>query len=104
MEKFEQPSQGETFERLRTLFDEAEATFEHGGRDEAKPLLGKLYSGLSRLNKPAEDEVNTLAVWNPKGDLTEEQFNELNLRRKKLSNAIGIMTKSGEIRHDLNKL
>lgn len=103
MGNFEQPPQEENFESLRTLFDEAEAAFEHGGRDEAKPLLGNLYSGLGKLNKSTE-EINPLAKWNWVGDLTEDQFNELNLRRKKLSNAIGIMTASGEVRHDLNKV
>jgi len=50
-----------------------------------------------------EDWKNTW-VWNPSGDLTEEEFNTLNLHRKMLSNAIGIMTASGKVRHDLNKI
>ena len=111
MENFEQPHQEENpetllkkekFENLCTLFDEAETMFESKGRDETKPLLGNHYANLGELNKSTE-EINPLRLWNPTGDLTEDQFNELNLRRKILSNAIGVKTASG-IRHDLNEV
>jgi uncharacterized protein YjfI (DUF2170 family) len=97
------PSKKEAFESLSSLFDEAEKVFEIEGREKAKELLPKLYEDLFALNRTSKEGLITL-VWNPDGDLTEEDFNTLNLRRKKLSNDIGIKTASGEIRHDLNKL
>jgi hypothetical protein len=97
------PSKREGFEKLSNLFDEAEKVFEAEGREKAKELLPELYDSLITLNKVGKEGLITL-VWNPDGDLTEEDFNNLNTRRKILSNNIGIKTASGNIRHDLNKL
>lgn len=97
------PSKRELFESLSSLFDEAEKVLEVEGREKAKELLPKLYDDLIALNGTNKEGLITL-VWNPDGGLTEEDFNTLNLRRKKLSNDIGIKTASGEIRHDLNEL
>lgn len=105
-EIFEQPQNDQEKEsvisRLDNIFTEAESVFEKEGREEGKKLLAGVYSGLMTLNKrDASDWVNQF-VWNPEGDLTEEQFKKFDLRRKLLSNAIGIKTASGAIRHDLN--
>lgn len=89
---------------LETLFTEAENVLTIKGRDKAKIYLGKIYDELIRLNKRDKEDWQNIWVWNSRGDLTEDEFNTLNLRRKLLSNAIGIMTSSGEVRHDLNKI
>jgi hypothetical protein len=94
----------ERIEALANLFAEAEAVFEAYGRERAKPLLPKIYDALIAINKRDKKDYVTLWIWNPEGDLSEEEFNALNLRRKLLSNAIGIMTSSGEVRHDLNEI
>jgi hypothetical protein len=88
---------------LHIAFGTAELALKEKGRDLAKGYLPDIYTTLVVLNKldPAK-VINPLEHWNPEGDLTEAQFNELNLRRKILSNAIGIMTGSGKVRHDLN--
>lgn len=96
-------SKKERFEDLSNFFSEAEAVFEASGREGTKPFLNIIYSRLIALNK-SESEINPLEKWNEAGDLIKEQFDELNLRRKKLSNAVGIKTASGEIRHDLNEI
>lgn len=96
-------SNQERFEVLRKSFDDAESAFEAQGREKAKAFLRGLYIELAHMNK-STSEGNPLEKWNPAGDLTEAQFNELNLRRKKLSNAIGIITSTGEIRHNLNDI
>ncbi len=90
-------------ENVQKAFTEAESVLESEGREKAKTLLNTIYSELILLNDTVK-EKNPLTEWNSKGYLTEEQFNALNLRRKKLSNDIGIMTASGVVRHDLNKL
>jgi hypothetical protein len=90
-------------ENVQKAFTEAESVLELEGREKAKVLLNNIYSELGLLNDSIT-ETNPLAVWNSNGYMTEEQFNILNLRRKKLSNDIGIMTASGVVRHDLNKL
>lgn len=87
-------------ETLIGTFDLVEATFLNGGREVTKPLLGGLYRYFIKLN--GSEAVNSVAEWNPEGYLTKEQFETLNRRRKILSNAVGIMTGSGQIRHDLN--
>jgi hypothetical protein len=88
---------------LRIAFGAAELVFREQGRESAKPYLSDIYNTLIRLNKLDKNEVvDPLARWNPQGDLTEAEFNELNRRRKILSNAIGIMTSSGAVRHNLN--
>ena len=102
-ENSEDLSKKERFENLRKVFDEAETIFEANGREATKPFLNIIYTSLIDLNK-SSSQVNPLEKWNETGDLTEDQFNELNLRRKKLSNAVGIKTASGEIRHDLNEI
>lgn len=71
-------------------------------RGKVKPFLNQIYSELLRLN-------GTLDKWNSDGNLPEGQFNELNRRRKQLSNLVGILHKdaaSGKmmIRHDLNEI
>ncbi|SRR5258708_575899 len=96
-------SKEERLQILYQVFSEAEAVFTAKGREATKPLLITIYSDLVDLNK-SKSEVNPLQEWNENGDLTEAQFNELNLRRKKLSNAVGIMTASGVVRHNLNKI
>ena len=98
-------SKQERFQKLGFLFLQAENAFAIEGREAAKPLLPEIYDELIALNKrDKEKDWDTLFVWNPDGDLTEEEFNLMNLRRKKLSNDIGIMTASGEVRHDLNEI
>jgi hypothetical protein len=88
---------------LRVLFAQAEETLETQGRDVAKALLPEIYDTLMNLNK--WDKANWASMtWNSEGSLTQTEFDELNLRRKKLSNAIGIKTADGSIRHDLNPI
>jgi len=103
----------ERVEGLNSLFDEAEEMVKNKGvevgeaREKEKEHLVRIYDTLIALNKryKEDDEFwRNQLIWNPKGDLTEEEFNQLNLRRKQLSNAIGIVTASGEIRHDLNEI
>lgn len=93
----------ELIEHLTVGFGEAERVFKEKGRDEAKLKLPLIYQTMVLLNglDPAV-VINPLEKWNPEGDFTEAQFNEFNRRRKILSNAIGIMTGSGKVRHDLN--
>lgn len=102
----EENSKKERLENLNKLFDEAEMVHATEGREKGKEYLPKIYDTLMALNKRDQktDDWTILWVWNPDGELTEEEFNALNLRRKLLSNAIGILTASGEIRHDLNKI
>ncbi len=104
-----QPQEGnlskqEILENLSRAFDEAETALEAGDREGAKERLPLIYDTIIALNKRSKEDWEIIWIWNPDGDLNEEEFNELNLRRKLLSNAVGIMTKSGEIRHDLNKI
>lgn len=99
----EKSSEKESFESLSRTFNEAEAVFKAEGREGTKPFLIVIYASLINLNK-TKGQVYPLKEWNPKGGLTKSQFNELNFRRKKLSNAVGIMTASGVVRHDLNEI
>lgn len=94
----------ERFENLCKVFDNAEIVFAVEGREAAKPLLSKIYDDLIALNKRDKKDWQNIWIWNQSGYLSEEEFNSLNFRRKKLSNAIGIMTDSGEVRHDLNEI
>ncbi|MFZ2414425.1 MAG: hypothetical protein WAW33_00230 [Minisyncoccia bacterium] len=103
----------EKIENLSSLFSEAEEIVKNKGveiseaREREKEYLIKIYDTLIALNKrykENEDFWKNQLIWNPEGDLTEEEFNQLNLRRKQLSNAIGIVTASGEIRHNLNEI
>ncbi len=94
----------ENVDALRALFAEAEEVFAAEGRDAVKPRLPGLYTKLQELNKSDVSDWKRTWMWNAEGDLTEEEFEELNLRRKALSNAIGIVTASGATRHDLNKI
>jgi hypothetical protein len=114
-EKFDQQPQAENrenllhtkerVESLNILFNEAENILSSEGRESAKLLTPKIYNELMSLNKrDKSDDWRIIWVWNPEGELTEEEFNALNLRRKLLSNAIGIMTASGVVRHDLNEI
>jgi hypothetical protein len=63
-------------------------------RSEARPLLNAIYTELKGLN---DDD---LTIWHASGHLTEAQFDELNLRRKKLANLLGALN-GGKIRHDV---
>jgi len=90
--------------KMETLLAEAEGILVAEGREKAKTYLPRIYDDLIALNKRDKIDWTNTWVWNPAGDLTEEEFNKLNLRRKLLSNAIGIMTASGVVRHDLNKI
>ena len=90
--------------RLDWEIDEAEIALKVEDREKAKEYLPKVYDDLIKLNKRKKEDWQTLWVWNPDGYLSEEEFNRLNLRRKLLSNAVGIMTSSGEARHDLNEI
>ena len=90
--------------RLDWEIDEAEIALKVEDREKAKEYLPKVYDDLIKLNKRDKKDWQTLWIWNPDGYLSEEEFNRLNIRRKLLSNAIGIITESGEIRHDLNEI
>lgn len=90
--------------KLGALFVEAETALAVEGRDRAITFLPRIYDDLIALNKRDKKNWKITWVWNPRGDLTREQFDALNLKRKQLSNAIGIMTASGVVRHDLNKI
>jgi hypothetical protein len=94
----------ESVAKLTILFSEAERILATEGRDKAKTYLPMIYDELMALNKRDKNDFTTIWIWNSNGDLTKEEFNTLNLRRKILSNAIGIMTASGVVRHDLNKI
>ncbi len=73
-------------------------------RAESRPHLNAIYTELARLNDDASYPPQLkLTVWHASGHLTEEQFDELNLRRKKLANLLGALN-NGKIRHDLNEL
>ena len=97
-------SKQEKFQNLGWLFTEAENVFEKSGRELAKGFLPQIYDGLMELNgREKGDDWTTIWVWNPEGELTQEEFDALNLRRKLLSNAIGIKN-NGVIRHDLNEI
>lgn len=89
--------------KLEALLKKAEILLELMNRTEAILVLGPIYDTLIDLNK-TKGEALPLQSWNPKGLLTKEQFDDLNLNRKILSNKVGIMTSSGVVRHDLNKL
>ena len=89
---------------LEFVFTKAESILATEGRENAKVHLVTIYDELIKLNKRDKEDWQNTWVWNSKGDLTEDEFNTLNLRRKLLSNAIGIMTSSGVVRHDLNKI
>ena len=86
-----------SYERLMELFAAAEAVFGEHGRELTKPHLILIDTELKELNKsPA------IVGWNHLGELTEEQYRAIDRRWKKLSNAVGILTADGTIRHNLN--
>ena len=89
---------------LCEVFDQAEAVFAAEGREGSKAYLPRIYDVLIALNKSDKEEWETLWVWNPDEELTEQEFDSLNTRRKLLSNTIGIKTESGATRHDLNEI
>jgi len=94
-------------EYLLKRFTEAESLVEAGDREGAKIRLPQIYGDILTLNMrnhENEEEWAVQWVWNPDGDLTEDEFNQLQRRRKLLSNAIGIMTASGVVRHNLNEI
>ena len=95
------------FQEIANALSEAEVLFDREEREAVKPYLVTITSRLIKENHPSgwgEDIIDPLRDWNPKGNLTKEQYDFLSLRRKKLSNAVGIMTASGIVRHDLNKI
>lgn len=97
----------EIFEGIKKLFVEAEMAFELGGREAAKPYLHSIYHSIENYNwsdTSGDGGWKRQFEWNPEGVFTKEEFEELNLRRKKLSNAIGILRADGTVRHDLNKI
>ena len=116
-ERIPAETQEQSYQKMLERFAEAEATFGTTSLEEtlrreeenmalalerrtaARPYLTAIYKELARLN----DDDSSLTVWNQGGQLTETQFNELNLRRKKLANLLGALN-SGKIRHDLNPL
>ena len=100
----EKESPEEAILRLTTALDRAEEVIRlKQSREVAKGYLPVIYKALIKLNRLDPEEVtNPLAYWNPAGDLTESAFNLFNRKRKILSNAIGILTASGRVRHDLN--
>lgn len=91
-------------EELDILFTKVEDILKKEGREKAKIYLENIYDNLIILNKRDKEDWANIWTWNQEGDLTEDEFDGLNLRRKLLSNAIGIMTSSGEIRHNLNRI
>ncbi len=94
----------ESVEELKSLFAEVEKILEVEGREGAKLRLHEIYTKLQELNRADLSDWTRIWIWNAEGDLTEAEFDELNLRRKKLSNAVGTMTASGTVRHDLNEI
>ncbi len=97
----------EIFESIKKYFTEAEMAFELGGREAAKPYLDGIYLNIEKYNgsdTSGDDGWRRRFEWNPEGAFSKEEFEELNLRRKKLSNAIGILRADGTVRHDLNKI
>lgn len=90
--------------KIEKAFDEGEAIFASEGREKTKPFMNNIDNDLLVLNKSVMKEPY-LKNWNPGSYLTKEQFDELNLRRNKLSNAMGMeVTATGEIRHNLNDI
>lgn len=92
-----------SIDELRSLFAKAEETLEKEGRDAAKVLLPEIYNSLICLNKWDKADWSPM-TWRSEGELTETEFNELNLRRRLLSNSIGIKMADGTIRHDVNPI
>lgn len=89
-------------ETLRREKENMELALER--RMAARPYLTAIYVELTRLNDDASYPPQPkLTVWHASGHLTEEQFDELNLRRKKLANLLGAIN-DGRIRHNLNEL
>lgn len=89
-------------ETLRREKENMELALER--RMAARPYLTAIYVELTRLNDDASYPPQLkLTVWHASGHLTEEQFDELNLRRKKLANLLGAIN-DGRIRHNLNEL
>jgi len=92
------PEAAERYQALCEMFEAAETAFGETSlekvlereaadlesalkaRKEAKPLLNEIHLLLVRLNK-SSSPVYPLAEWNPHGDFTESQFNELKFRR-----------------------
>lgn len=89
-------------ETLRREEENIELALER--RAAARPYLTAIYVELAQLNDDASYPPQLkLTIWHTSGHLTEEQFDELNLRRKKLANLLGALN-GGKIRHNLNEL
>lgn len=95
-------------ENLEENFTSADYILATEGREKAMKFLPVIYNELMALNKRDASNYQTQWTWNPEGDLTQEEFDKLNLRRKLLSNTIGIKYKMPDgtwgIRHDLNQI
>lgn len=94
----------ERFENLSRLFFEAKVILADEGKEQAKEYLPKIYDGLIELNKRDKKDWQTLWDWNPNGDLSEEEFNSLNHKRKSLEDVIDINESSDVIGNDSNKI
>lgn len=114
-EVFETLLEKEILASLQEHLDAAEAAYSDIDPDETNPdvvkearaivapLIAKILDKLIRLNKAESQQRNNIH-WNPDSSLTEQQFNELDLRRKRISKIYGSKQKdaSGKviIRHD----
>ncbi len=85
----EKSSSQENFENLNKLFDEGEGVFTVEGREKAKENLNLINFILNRLENKSDN-------------LSEGDIDVLNRRRAKLSNALGMIMETGDVRHDLN--
>ena len=83
---------------------EVRRILESGDRETAIRCLPTIYDALILLNGRDKSDWQNLWSWNPSGRLTQEEFKRLNRGRMVLSNDIGIMTASGVIRYNLNKI
>lgn len=68
----------------------------------AKPFADKTTTELIKLNRSFGPPASA-TIWNPAGELNQDQFNTLSLRRKMLMNAVGSLN-AQKIRHDLNAI
>lgn len=89
--------------KLEAVFSETQNFHESGNRESAKESLKRVYSEILELNKTDSADWNIKWDWNSNGQLTKGEYEAFLLRRKQLDNAIGIMTASGVIRHDVCK-
>ena len=84
----------EPFAEMRHVLSAAELMFAAHGREAAKPYL------ITIVRYIGGDNPWQVGEWRDK--FTPEEYAELDRRYKLLSNAVGILTADGTIRHDLN--